>query len=152
MPDAPRAEVEPDTESVWFGGEILAADLGAILVSATGTGAAIGIPLYFVGGPAIHWGNHSGKGWGSFGLRAGLPLGLGFAGAGLADRQNKLEGFAVGMLLGAVTAITIDVAALAYVDVPLERRTVRIPPSKLRVAPTLAVTPNGAFTGVVGMF
>ncbi len=143
--DVPETAETPQTS--WYGWQTLISDGSAIglfslayLVDYAGKGAtsrqgyadganllfATGFATYLVGAPVIHWvhGN-GGKGWGSLGLRAGLPIGGAIAGAligaaACGSSSNSEEfvpcpaAFAgVGVLAGAVAAPILDAAVLA---------------------------------------
>lgn len=166
LPDAPS--LDPDSEPTrrqWYGWQNLLVDAGSIVVFAVGADAdsgslmALGVGGYFAGGPIVHAAHgHGGKAWGSFGLRAGMPLGGALIGAGIgAAAEGDCDGdfcglgaaiFAgVGLVLGMAGAITIDAAAVAREDAPVDQAATHI-----RIAPSVALTPKGAFTGLSGTF
>ena len=153
----------------WYGWQIMLVDAASITAFVVGvqtegsTGTALwasGLGAYLVGGPFVHVANdrheHSDD---SVGLRLGLPLGGAFAGGlvgaavincdgdGLCRGLAYAFGGGIGIIVGAATAMTVDSAVLAYK--PLRPERARTP---LTVAPNLALTSQGAFTGLSGTF
>jgi hypothetical protein len=149
-----------------YSGHVLLAD-GATLVLATvggviaGNGAPAGETLlalaagtYALVPPIIHWSRGNvGKGFGSLGLRLGVPvvsgLGLGFLGAiavGAVSDFSRLGvayggffGGSIGAGLGAITAMVLDASMLAKEDVdPLatDLKTAKRKPSLLTIRPS----------------
>ena len=137
QPSASTSSATPDAG--WYGWQILLADLTSIgLVAAStqmgdaraasGIGAIGGLG-YFLGGPIIHGLHHQspGKVGGSFGLRFGVPAGLGIVGA-LIGATTPIKGdsifsdrsfvtfadAAIGVGVGVLVASAIDVIFLAH--------------------------------------
>lgn len=131
-----------------YAGEILlvdgiAATSLAIGLADGGSGwAVLGGLGYVFGGPIVHWGHgHAGRGFGSMGLRIGLPLGTLLFASEACDRS--CDSAAVGgLVLGAIAAVAIDAGALAR-----ERPK---PTAVVQVVPTLARDRAGL--GLVGAF
>jgi hypothetical protein len=159
-PDRPDdAAPEPPQTSRWYGGQTLFVDgtsIGLVVLGATQESSGLiglGVSGYLLGGPIVHWAHgHAGKGFGSLGLRVGLPIGGALAGVGLANCHGGGGGYCglgealVGFSLGIIGAIVIDSAALAYEDVPVESR------PTARVAPSLQVSQSSVCLGLVGAF
>ncbi len=155
---------QPETKRQWYGWQTLLVDAGSVVFIATAIGSEesalvlAGTAGFFAGGPIVHAAHgHGGKAWGSFGLRAGASVGLAFVGYSLAGGDScrgDLCGLAeaiyagAGFILGAGTAIIIDAAIIANEDVKAERPRA----AKFIVAPSVAATPKGAFTGLSGTF
>jgi hypothetical protein len=157
LPSSP-APTTPATTSVWYGLPILIIDVSSVVVAHVGLLAgSSGVVLlsggvYLVGGPAVHFSRGNiGRGFGSFGLRLGMPVVLGLgglvAGAALGSSNNNgdaigalvlaaLGGY-VGGMLGIAGASTIDIAALARDDVPTKTQaTWTLRPSTIYVQDT----------------
>jgi hypothetical protein len=156
------------TEEVWYGYQILLADgasLGCVLLGA-GTDSS-GLPAlggvgYVFGGPIVHFAHGEvGRGFGSLGLRVGLPvLGVlvGVGGTsddsgpdspdGSAGGQEGLAAAAVGAMIGMVGAVVLDSAALAYEQVPVDPR--KKGRDALQLVPTVGWSPTGVSFGLVG--
>lgn len=171
------APAPPSTRRRWYGWQTLVIDASAIATAsavavlepggtaANGTGATVLFAMsgatYLFGGPIVHWAHRNvGKGFGSLALRTFGPLGL--AGLGCLAAGGPLgsgsgHGAACyvlgigGAAVGAVTAITVDAAALAYDDAP------RTPSAFQRLpqhafAPTASVGPGWIAIGAAGSF
>ena len=167
MPDSVGQDsTQPTTKRQWYGWQTLLTDAGSLLLIVaaaesddSGGYALAGAAGYLAGGPIVHAAHgHAGKAWGSLGLRAGAPLGgalvgLAIGSASAGDCAGDLCGLealafgAVGFIIGTGAAIVIDAAVIANEDVKVER-----PRAKFTVAPSVAVTSKGAFTGLSGTF
>jgi len=129
---APAKPEQPQT--TWYGWQTLLADgaaaglVGLAILSPDGNGANVlgtaSFVTYLVGGPIIHWAHgHGAKGWGSLGLRVGLPLGGTLAGflVGKAVCGDSNGDFidcpvvygALGLLGGMVAAPVVDATIVA---------------------------------------
>src|SRR5690606_22551016 len=135
-------ETAPATQKVWYGwqnllvdggGHTLAFGLVALIASrddgAQGMGVGLvtlGFASYALGGPIVHFAHgNAGKGFGSLGLRVGVPAprcgtGVALAGGG---SEAGISGLSVlfgvpGLILGAVPAIALDARVLAYQTAP----------------------------------
>jgi hypothetical protein len=165
--DEARGSNEPArSKRRWYGGQTLVADAAAIGLfvaaagSADGGGSGMLLALsgltYLVAPPIIH-GAHdrAGVSFASLGVRAGLPLTgmmLGKASASC-GRQNDemfcgLGEAVIGFSLGALSAMAIDAAFLAWEPVPLPERAA----NRLRITPAIAPVQGGASAGVLGVF
>ena len=148
--------------SRWYGGQTLAVDgaSAGLLLAAAGTGFA---PLaviaglgYAVGPPIVHF-THGrvAAGFGSLGLRVGLPFVGGALGAAATahchDEETycRVEGAAIGMLIGLSAAITIDAAVLARETVNAKEP---VPMSTLHLMPVFDPHRGTAGLGVAGTF
>jgi hypothetical protein len=114
----------------WYGWETLMADGISVLVvpalavsidSKGDGGAAVAAAAgsYVLAAPIIHLAHgRPGIAAASLGLRLGAPVGGAFLGAAAAGNCNgsfcRLEGAAIGFVLGMVTATVVDAAALSY--------------------------------------
>jgi hypothetical protein len=146
----------PETTRVNFGGQIVLADVGtlalaAVVANKTGDGHLF--LAYPLAAPLVHIAHGDGKGaMGSLALHVGLPvagsfLGLALSkpGCGSGEFVCGLGGFALGGLVGLVSATLIDATYLAHVDRPVARPARNIP------TPTVAVAPGGGLMlGVAG--
>jgi len=151
QPDAP-VQVQPDAPAQvqrmsWYGWQTLLVDGGAVGLFALALWAddakyasgsyedyqlasnvllTASLAAYALGGPAIHWAHgHAQKGWGSLGLRLGLPVGGLIAGllggAAFCGSGNGGDDFipcpvvagVFGFLSGVVAAPIVDAGALA---------------------------------------
>jgi hypothetical protein len=152
----------------WYGWQIILIDGASLVVLLAGQGQSLPSGLagigYVAGGPTVHFAHgHVGKGFGSAGLRLGLPFAGALLGLAIGAGQScngceltpALEDFAIGLLLGLVAAPVIDVAWLAYDEEPphkakdalLSAPSLRIQPAASlprdaagRFAPTLGLT------------
>ena len=111
----------------WYGWQNLLVD-GSVIVASAGLGAANGsaggVLLgtgYLFGGPIVHWSHGQiGRGFASLGIRGGAPLVFGalgylaFHGDSSGADLGGFFGFVLGFGFGALSAIVIDAAALAY--------------------------------------
>src|SRR5262245_28737111 len=106
--DAGASQAAP---TAWYGWQTLTSDGSAIALGALAYGVdkaggtaitnvfwTASVATFFVGAPVIHWKHgHVGKGFGSLGLRVGLPLGafivgalIGGAACGDSDSEDRL--------------------------------------------------------------
>jgi hypothetical protein len=134
--DAGVSEAAPTS---WYGWQTLTSDGSAIALGALAYGAdkaggtsitnvfwTASVATFFLGAPVVHWKHgHVGKGFGSLGLRVGLPLGAFLAGALIGnaacsdkDSEDSYVGCPVGVgalaaLAGLVAAPLFDAAILA---------------------------------------
>lgn len=167
LPVAPQQVPEPPeppaATRTWYGWQTLivlgssvaVGALGVATASAGEGGRQFGAVAFalggwgvFFGGPAVHWAHgHAGRGFATMGLSLGLSTAGMLVGA-YVDRESPLRGLLVGAYVGLFCALVVDVAALAYDDVP--------PPSAarhgLRLAPDLRLSGRGGTLGVVGTF
>jgi hypothetical protein len=162
---APAASPEPDAVPVppgrtWYGWQILAVDGGSLALILAGAGSQstqfitdLGLLGYVAGGPTVHWAHGNvGKGFGSLGLRLGLPLGgllLGVAMAGGScgtgnSCDNAILDIVLGFGIGFIAAPIIDVAALAYDDAPPKTPSATLRAPALRLAPTATLPRDAA--------
>jgi hypothetical protein len=137
--DAGDAGVSQAAPTSWYGWQTLTSDGSAIALGALAYGAdkaggtsitnvfwTASVATFFVGAPVIHWAHgHVGKGFGSLGLRVGLPLGAFVVGALIGnatcsdkDSEDSYVGCPVGVgalaaLAGLVAAPLFDAALLA---------------------------------------
>ena len=139
------AEVAPQHVAThWYGWQIALADLGVLgLGAATGGAATFG---WLASGAIVHFAHgQTGKGLGSIGLRAGLPLAGILIGAGASSGCSgdfcQLGGAVVGGLAGVVTAEIIDLA--------IARDEVVESTSQARLVPTVHASRTGVALGVV---
>jgi hypothetical protein len=124
------AETERATgeRRTWYGWQTLALD--GIAIAATTAGvveergalAGAGIAGYFFGAPVVHFAHGNwGRGFGSLGLRVGGPLDGAIIGGLVGPKQTNCAmlcgpgpGAIVGAGVGAVSAMALDAAFLAY--------------------------------------
>jgi hypothetical protein len=120
-----EADTRPETESHWYGWQILICDGAAILT--TPLLPPFGAAVYVLGGPIVHVAHlHGFSALGSLGLRvlappAGFILGA-LAGSGCNGEFCALGYGLIGGIVGLVGAIVIDTAVLAREDVPVEKK------------------------------
>jgi hypothetical protein len=144
-------EEEKPRKPRWYGWQTLATDgaaLTALVLSASTDqdGSALlglGLAAYVLGGPIVHMAHdRAGVGAGSLGMRIGAPLLGGAIGSKAANCRDETDRgifcgigeIAVGILIGAGTAIAIDAAVLAREPAPDSTRP--------RIVPGLALTPE----------
>ncbi len=156
---------EPTTPTDWYGWQIIAADATAISLVLIGAGeegdagpvlVAAGFGVFLLGAPFLHVANgEEENSAGSVALRMGAPVSGfllgGFIGAGSGgdnDLGAALTGLVIGFTAGVATAMTVDAAFIAKKDAKMEHPEA----AKVSVAPSVAVTPKGAFTGLAGTF
>jgi hypothetical protein len=171
----PQKADQPQTESRWYGYQTLATDGAALafgLLSAKTDGATprgifgtLALGSYLAGGPIVHLGNgHPGKALGSFGLRTAVPVTAALLGGALGaaastndgflgNLPGTIEGMALGLMVGVVTASVVDAAVLARETVPHEPP----PPPAATISPTINVARDAnnaprTTLGVVGVF
>jgi hypothetical protein len=140
-----EAHVARGTRLRWYGYQIIATDLAALVTSAASPG--YGSLLYLSGGPFVHLlhGNYA-EAAGSAGLRLGLPvagLHLGLlapADSGWDELGNMLRG----AMLGSLSAVVID-SAIAFKRVPVKT-------DRLAVTPVVGGSSEGAVVGLAGAF
>jgi hypothetical protein len=169
------AQVPEATTSHWYGWQNLLCDAGALglvlggaaltteyaedhFSASTPTVApyvmGAGAVTYAVCSPAVHYA-HGGRGQagGALGLRIGLPVAGALVGSKLEScPQHEDAGFCgtglfVGLGVGIVSAIALDVALLAYEDVSPKPSS-----SAWTVSPTWAIAPGRATFGMMGAF
>lgn len=160
-PTAVAAAPRQRLDSKWYGWQVLLVD-GATFVTGTviaaasdgeaaGTGVAIALTGYAIGGPIVHWSNGQvGKGFASLGLRLGAPLvggltGLAFGAAmdGGCNAYDGCGGAAVGaglgVIAGGIAAVVIDSAVLA------RKQVVVTDDEAKRTTPKLQWVPSGGY-------
>ncbi len=164
-PDADEVASEPTTPSDWYGWQIIVADTTAISIVLIGAGQegdarigliGAGVGAYLVGGPFVHVANgEEDSSAGSAGLRMGAPVAGfylgGFMGSGSGGEGQlgaTLAGALIGFTAGVATAMTVDAAFIAKKDAEIDRPD----DAKFSVAPSVALTPKGASTGLSGTF
>lgn len=156
-----RAQEEKRISREWYGYLTLSSDAAAVGVLAIGqtsrvssyreNTAWVSLFIYGLGAPTIHWAHGNvGTGFASVGLRVGGPIVLGFAGCAVDGSKGEfgcLGGFALGLLLGTVSAVIVDATALAYKEVEL-------PPPRygVRLTPSASLTKEGATFGLSAVF
>ena len=172
LPPLPNRPYETEH---WYGWEILVTDAasvgGGLTIGPANPGAGIGVFLagYSLGGPIVHLAHHRPlAALGSLALRVLAPSVGALTGysidrltSGVSDDgSHEASAAGVGLVLGYITAVTIDAAAIAR-----ETETVTTesganplpttPPaneSSFRWAPTFAPLPGGAVAGIGGRF
>ncbi len=149
------------TETSWYGWQTLLLDTTSVLVIAASggpggldsAGRTLGLGALVFGAPIIHaahgnWGIAAGS---LFGLRIGMPIGLGALGALYFERPDcdfcALGGFVIGAALGGVTAVIAD-AAIATEERPAERRVARGGAVGVGLVPWVDRTRRGASIAV----
>jgi hypothetical protein len=114
--------------------------------------AQLGLGTYLLGAPLVHAAHgRTSRALGSLAMRVGIPIAAAYVGAGLASRNDScsdcndsaLGGAVFGLMLGMVTAATLDTALLAKGDEL---------PAPPRFAPSVAPTQGGMSFGVAGSF
>lgn len=145
------APAEPTSR--WYGEQTLAMDgiaLGLVVLGGRTESvevAGIGGLVYLLAAPTVH--SAHGRGWvglASGGMRLVTPvLGL-WVGAKTAE--NNINGGVNGLALGALAAIVVDAAVLAYEPPPEPVA----PRASFTWTPTVAPTERGAVVGVAGLF
>lgn len=151
----------------WYGSETLAADAGALLLFFAGvatndrdTSQAVVLgagAAYLLGSPTVHLLHERGlASLGSLGLRAGLPVAGGLAGALLSrfappnDGDEVVIGTVFGVAGGLLSAVVLDAALLAWQP---ERSTGAAPPPRsFAWRPSLTLTETCAELSVMGHF
>lgn len=149
---APASEqAEPERES--YGWQIAIADVAGtvlLLESDHSRGSAnAGLGVYALGGPIIHLAHdQSGRALASLALRIGLPLASAWVWGHCSSSDDDCDNegtVAIGVILGAVTAMVIDATALSH---PVKATR---PPSATWT-PQLAATPQRVSLGVLAQF
>jgi hypothetical protein len=120
-------DAEPAERRVWYGWQTLLVDaasfalpLGAAAASVDGGQAGNAFALgYMLGGPVVHFAHGNvGRGFGSLGLRVGVPLAGAVAGAAVTSRSGcdycAFGGAIVGGIAVIGGAIALDASLLAY--------------------------------------
>lgn len=146
----------PRTEEVWYGRQTLVVD--GLSASFLLTGMATETPElsvtgglgYIFGGPIVHWAHGEvGRGFGSFGIRLGMPV-LGAILFSPLDSGDQPSGrgpsaSAAGFGLGMVGAVLMDVSLLTYERVPVKTKK-----RSLALQPTFAWSETTLSLGVAG--
>jgi hypothetical protein len=102
---------------------------------------------YVLGGPIVHWGHgYAGRGWGSFGMRLGLPVGGALL--GLVADSHTSDAAVGGLVLGYLAAVVLDITVLGFE----KDEAPRAPVSGPVVGPTASLTQHGGMLGVQGIF
>lgn len=140
-PATTEKTAEPETR--WYGWQTLLADSASTTLMALGVPTQSGVPAvigfvgYLVAPPIIH-AAHSRPlaALADVGLRVGLPVIFGIVGNALCKTPDSDLGcapqVAVGVLLGMVTAVVVDGAALSFETVtPMQSGAVRVAPTGL---------------------
>ena len=135
----------------WYGAPIVSIDGTAALVMGLGADAQevwpvfVGYSAYLLGGPTVHAAHGRwGIGAASLGLRATLP-GLGILIGNAAGGGNDDSAPITGMVLGILTAATLDSAVFAREPVPQ-------PKTGFQWSPNVAVGKDSAEVAVSGTF
>ena len=149
--DAPTSWTPSDPGSYRL--EVLALDASAVAGVAMGHNSAtvvgLSIATYALGAPILHLAHHRpGNAFGSFVLRAGLPVvaaavGWSLAGGygGNSEIPSGAGGAALGLVVGVITASSIDIGVLSKAE-----------PAP-QVAPAITPTAHGGMTvGLTGSF
>jgi hypothetical protein len=169
--------VEPQyTEKVWYGWQNLAV-IGASVALAVGGSTAgspeaaipIGLAGFYLGPPIVHWSHgNNGTGVASLGLGVGGGLVAGLVGAALnpgddcpSERDNQFPTYCVntaplvGLVYGVAAAglvySVVDVAALAWEDVPAGSPE-KTNATSYRIVPKVWLAQNQTTFGVSGEF
>jgi hypothetical protein len=146
---ATRASDGARPERRWYGWQFLIVDGAslALAVSTLGTGSVVQIGLgttgFAFGAPIVHWAHgHLGRGFGSLGLRLGLPLAA--TGISLLLGDNFATLFALVLLFptAVAAAITLDAAVLAYDSVPTSTTAPRVAGGPPPRHPPAGLTPG----------
>ncbi|MEZ4219282.1 MAG: hypothetical protein R3B13_00045 [Polyangiaceae bacterium] len=165
-----EARLTPPPKREWYGWQIIVADVASVGSIVAGaftrdeTSAAFligGFGGYVLAAPFVHVGNderdHSTT---SIGLRLGLPVGGGLVGGFVAPGISgchrddfgcvfaTVAGTVIGGTVGAVTAMTLDAAVIAYHEEPSDGS----PRTAQRVVPRLAASRSGFEVGVAAIF
>ncbi|HEY6458526.1 MAG TPA: hypothetical protein VIY73_00195 [Polyangiaceae bacterium] len=171
VPDAP-----PPTERHWYGWETLLVDAGALTTMIAGAVAqstavgVTGVTAYALGPSVVH----AARGRGEaalvdasvrvllpvFSATVGYAIDVGTSPPCAPDEilcLRGLGGLAAGLVVGYVGAVIIDASVLAWDRVPLspDRAPAAEQPAsaaRIRWAPTVGITQQGATAGVVGAF
>lgn len=134
-------------EPRWYGWQTLLSDASAVLL--TGASAEVGLGLYVLGGPIVHWSHgNTGRGFASLSLRVGAPLALGALFVATCEPEEEADfgcmGSALlGASLGIVAAIAIDASVVARDTVPIEQEP-SLSLGPVRVMPNIVVGQDSA--------
>ena len=159
--DAYDAEEAAAPRSRWYGWQTLASDGVSLTALVVGAGmssgrddfgselAWFGVVGYVVAPGIVHFTHRNpGRGFGSFGLRLGMPLAGAFIGLAMASGCDRnlceASGAGAGILLGIGAAVAIDAAVFAYDD----RKRARSRGTGL--VPLVSVSRRQAWIGVGG--
>lgn len=160
--------VRPRTERVFYGWQILASgEVGGLLAGASmalpdppiggalpTAGFVLGLPLYILGGPIVHW-THDGfsKGLVSFGANIAVPFVAGLATMGAYPDRHTV-GFAKGAAVGMLVVPIVDALVLGWEDVPVDVVTGRaVRSTRVSLLPAIEIRPGGAVAlGIHGLF
>jgi hypothetical protein len=168
-------KAQPEPERTWYGGQTLAID-GAAIALAIGAGAStqnqavanalatMSLATYVLGGPVVHLvHDRGGVAAGDLALRVALPIAGTLLGAELGNAVSPasastcdsdgpcgggLPGAIIGLGVGVLTASILDATVLAY-EPAAPRNVSTHRPTPLRIAPSLALVPQGR-EGAVG--
>lgn len=168
---APAPPAPEMTEREWYGWQNMLLDLAAVGIFVGGWAAddgnivGAGYMGYILGGPIIHWAHGNvGKGFASFGVRVGIPLGgflvgglFGYGFGGGSDGNGKFKSFGsdsngpvVGATIGGALAViltsALDAGVMAYTK-PKPRET-----ASFTWMPKLDLRPGHTAVGVGGTF
>lgn len=150
MPSTPA----PELASSSYRGEVLVADAAPLALLLSGGGgngltAGLGLAVYVVGSPAIHWmHHHRDRAAESLAVRIALPLLGGLAGDMLTrnstDDDAQTIAIGLGVIGGLVGACAFDVGYLARAGVDEDAR---------RIMPAIVPVAHGGMTvGLAGSF
>jgi hypothetical protein len=148
---APASDpAEPERES--YGWQIAIADAaGLMLLFGTDHSqgsATAGVIVYMLGGPVIHAAHDQpARGGASLALRLALPVASAWLWGRCSSHEEECENdgaVAVGLVLGAVTAMVLDATALSH---PIKAR-----PAQLTWTPRVTATRQQVGLGVLGQF
>ncbi len=157
-------EDPPRKPGEWYGYQTLLTDVaaagmfGLAVKSGSSMFAVASVSTYVLGAPIVHFAHgHVGKGFGDLGLRLGLPVGGALVGAGLAcafggcSGKGDFAGYApaIGGVLGAASG---GVAAMILDWALISREPAAPRAAKVRLTPSLAITPAGGSVGLGGAF
>jgi len=164
--------IRPATERSFYGWQILAiGETGAALAGASlalpdrpistspaTAGFLLGLPLYVLGGPFVHW-THGDfpKGLVSFGANVAIPVTAGFLaeapscrGASVDDNCRAVR-FADGVAIGMLIVPVLDALFLGWGEVPTEMVTGRdARPRALSLRPSVEMRPLGGIVWGIG--
>jgi hypothetical protein len=164
-------------QTVWYGWQNLSVIGGSLAVAVAGSSAdrpeaaiPIGLAGFYLGPPIVHWSHgNSTEGIASLGLGVGGGLLAGFVGAALNPGHDcssqsdtdvptfcvnaaPLVGFAYGAAAAGLVYVVVDVAALAWEEVPAASSEKTTDASSFRLAPKIWLAQNQTTFGVSGEF